>query len=51
MREFTITVTYVVNAHDRDEAVDIAKTVREALVDSDQPYRLRDIETQTIEEV
>lgn len=54
MSEFTITVTYVVDARDRDEAVEIAKAVRNGIVVNapiDHGYKLRHVETQTIEEV
>ncbi len=52
-REYTMTVTYVVDAHDYDEAVDIAKAVRKDIEGGallGHGYRVRDVETQTIEE-
>lgn len=49
MKEYTITVSYVVSARDHDEAVEIAKSVRSDTVDFSE-YKLRDVETQRIEE-
>lgn len=56
MKEFTIMVSYVVDAHDYDEAVDIAKAVLDAVKDEHprhvaHGYKLRDVETSKIEEV
>ncbi len=53
MKEFWITVTYTVDAHDHDEAVEIAKAVRKDIEGGallGHGYRVRDVETQTIEE-
>lgn len=50
MKEFTITVSYVVNARDRDEAVEIAKSVVSDIVDYATEFKLRDVETGRIEE-
>lgn len=46
MTEFTITVSYTVDAQDYDEAVEIAKQVAEEIKDG--TYKVRDVETQTI---
>lgn len=48
MSEYTVTISFVVDAHDRDEAVEIANHVRENLK-TDTWYKLRDVETHTIE--
>lgn len=53
MKEFTITVSYAVDARNYDEAVEIAKVVRREieLDDATHGYKLRDVETQRIEEL
>jgi hypothetical protein len=48
MTEFSITVSYTVDAHDYDEAVEIAKSVVQDIKDG--TYKVRDVETQTIAE-
>ncbi len=50
MREYAITVSFVVDARDHDEAVEIAKAVRSA-VEQESGYVVRDVETQRIEEL
>jgi len=54
MAEFTITVSYVVDARDHDEAVEIAKDVVSDINDGcalmGHGWKLRNVETSTIEE-
>ena len=47
MREYTININFEVDAHDYDEAVDIAKAVRVAIEakNAAHGYKLRNIET------
>jgi hypothetical protein len=49
MKEYTITLSYVVDARDHDEAVEIVKSVRNTVV-VESDYRLRQVETSKIEE-
>lgn len=48
MTEYTITVTYTVDARDHDDTVEIAKSVVQTIKDNSE-YKLRDVQTQTIE--
>jgi hypothetical protein len=53
MKEYIVTVTYVIDARNYDEAVEIAKDVRSTICsggDLQHPYELRFVETQTIKE-
>lgn len=49
--EYTITVSYTVDARNYDEAVEIAKAVRESIVAGAHGYKVRDVETGKIEEL
>ena len=44
MREYTININFEVDAHDYDEAVEIAKEAREILR-TNTSYKVRNIET------
>lgn len=50
VKEFQINISFAVDAHDYDEAIDIAKATR-LLLERESDYKLRDVETQQIEEV
>lgn len=50
MKEFQIDFNFNVDARDYDEAVEIAKSVRE-LLKRESDYKLRDVETNRIEEL
>lgn len=49
MKEYIITVRLTVDAHDHDEAVDIAKVMRQAVEDTE--YTVRDVESDLREDI
>lgn len=53
MKDYWVSMSFMVEALDYDEAVEIAKAVRKAIEDKHAAhgYKLRDVTTDTIEEV
>lgn len=50
MKEYGLTLRMSIDAHDEDEAIDIAKELEEVLKKHSR-YHIRDLEADTIEEL